>query len=157
MKASLQPGITFEFAFTVPEEKTVPYLYPESPEFQIMPRVLATGFMVGLFEWACIRAVNPHIDWPLEQTVGTGVKLSHVAATPPGLTVMVVGKLEAVEGRKLTFSLTADDGVDKISEGTHERFVIDAAKFNSKVRAKGSRALEPSPRSSATDLAHRPC
>jgi fluoroacetyl-CoA thioesterase len=45
-----------------------------------------------------------------------------------------------VEGRKLTFSVNADDGIDKISEGTHERFVIDAAKFNSKLAAKAERA-----------------
>jgi fluoroacetyl-CoA thioesterase len=141
MKDTLQAGITFELRFTVPESKTVPHLYPESPEFQMMPRVLATGFMVGLFEWACIRAINPHIDWPREQTVGIDVKITHVAATPPGLTVTVRGKLEKVEGRKLTFSLTADDGVDKISEGTHERFIIDAAKFNSKAAEKASRAL----------------
>ena len=49
MKDSLQPGLKFEFQFQVPETKTVPNLYPESPEFQLMPRVLATGYMVGLF------------------------------------------------------------------------------------------------------------
>lgn len=105
-----------------------------------MPEVFATGFMVGLFEWACIRAVNPHIDWPREQTVGTDVKLTHVAATPPGLTITVHGRLEKVEGRQLTFSLTAEDGVDKISEGTHQRFVIDAERFNAKAAAKAVRA-----------------
>ena len=140
MKDSLQAGLTFEFSFSIPENKTVPFLYPESPEFQAMPRVLATGFMVGLFEWACICAVNPHLDWPAEQTVGIDVRLDHTAATPPGLTVTVEGTLEKVEGRKLTFSLRANDGVDKISEGTHERFVIDAAKFNSKMAAKAERA-----------------
>ncbi|HBD08663.1 MAG TPA: thioesterase, partial [Syntrophobacteraceae bacterium] len=62
------------------------------------------------------------------------------AATPPGLTVAVQGRLEKVEGRKLYFALLAHDGIDKISEGTHERFVIDAAKFNSKVAAKAERA-----------------
>jgi fluoroacetyl-CoA thioesterase len=142
MKETLKPGLTFEFSFAVPENKTVPHLYPESPEFQVMPKVLATGFMVGLFEWACIRAVNPHIDWPREQTVGIHVQLSHIAATPPGLTVTVKGKLEAVEGRKLTFSLIADDGIETISEGTHDRFVIDAAKFNGKAAAKASRVQE---------------
>ena len=136
MKDSLLPGLTFEFKFKVPENKTVPYLYPESPEFQVMPKILATGFMVGLFEWACIQAINPHIAWPDEQTVGIQVNLSHVAATPPGLTVTVKGKLEAVEGRKLSFSIVADDGVDVISEGTHDRFVINAAKFNAKMAAK---------------------
>ena len=136
MKNTLEPGLTFEFKFKVPENKTVPYLYPESSEFQAMPRVLATGFMVGLFEWACIQFVNPYIDWPREQTVGIDVKLNHMAATPPGLTVTVNGKLEAVEGRKLVFSIKAHDGIDTISEGTHDRFIIDAAKFNAKMAAK---------------------
>lgn len=140
MRDSLQPGLTFQFRFEIPENKTVPFLYPESPEFRVMPRVLATGFMVGLFEWVCIQAVNPHIDWPNEQTVGIDVKLNHLAATPPGLTVTVKVKLEKVEGKKLTFSIVADDGVDRISEGTHERFIIDAAKFNAKVEAKAALA-----------------
>ena len=52
----------------------------------------------------------------------------------------VRGKLEKVEGRKLSFSLVTDDGIDKISEGTHERFVIDAVKFNSKLAEKVARA-----------------
>lgn len=107
-----------------------------------MPRVLATGFMVGLIEWACIKAINPYIDWPNEQTVGIDVKLSHKAATPPGLTVTVKLRLEKVEGKKLTFSVVADDGVDVISEGTHERFIINAAKFNAKAEAKAARALQ---------------
>ena len=136
MKNSLQPGLTYTFKFKVPENKTVPHLLPESPEFQAMPEVLATGFMVGLFEWTCIQAINPHIDWPREQTVGIDVKLNHIAATPPGLTVTVNVKLEQVDGRKLVFSIVADDGIDKISEGTHDRFIIDAAKFNAKMAAK---------------------
>ena len=136
MKNSLQPGLTYTFKFKIPENKTVPHLYPESPEFQAMPNVLATGFMVGLFEWTCIQAINPHIDWPRQQTVGIDVKLNHIAATPPGLTVTVNVKLEEVEGRKLVFSIVADDGIDKISEGTHDRFIIDAAKFNAKMAAK---------------------
>ncbi|MDY0039189.1 MAG: thioesterase family protein [Desulforhabdus sp.] len=140
MNETLRPGLTFDFSFTVPEDKTVPYLYPESPEFQVMPRVFATGFMVGLFEWACIKMINEHIDWPRQQSVGINVKFSHTAATPPGLTITVRGTLEKVEGRKLTFSLIADDGVDRISEGLHERFIIDAAKFNAKAEEKAARA-----------------
>ncbi|MBT8364058.1 MAG: thioesterase, partial [Deltaproteobacteria bacterium] len=77
MKNSLQAGLTYKFKFKVPENKTVPFLYPEAPEFQVMPKVLATGFMVGLFEWTCVQAVNPHIDWPREQTVGIDLKLNH--------------------------------------------------------------------------------
>lgn len=136
MKDSLKAGLTFQFKFKIPEDKTVPHLLPESGEFQVMPKVLATGFMVGLIEWACIRAINPHIDWPKEQTVGVGVNLTHSAATPPGLTVTIKGMLERVDGRKLIFQIEADDGVDKISEGTHERFVTDAEKFNQKAAQK---------------------
>ncbi len=142
MKDTLKPGLVFEFQYRVPEDKTVPHLYPESPEFQAMPRVFATGFMVGLFEWACIQAVNPHLDWPREQTVGIEVCVDHTAATPPGLTITVSGRLEKMEGRKLSFALSAHDGVDKISQGTHDRFVIDAAKFNAKNAAKLSSFLE---------------
>lgn len=140
MKDTLRPGLTFEFKFRVPENKTVPYLYPEAPEFQLMPKVFATGYMVGLMEWACVQAINPHLDWPREQSVGTLVNFTHSAATPPGLTVTVRAKLESVEGRKLGFSLAAHDGVDEISQGTHERIVIDAARFNKKMAEKAGRA-----------------
>ncbi len=136
MKDSLKPGLTLEFSFPIPEMKTVPYLYPESEEFQMMPKVLATGYMIGLIEWACIRFINHYIDWPREQSVGIDVKLSHSAATPYGLTVNVKGELIKVEGRKLTFSIIANDGVDVISEGTHERFIVDAERFSSKVEKK---------------------
>lgn len=138
MRATLQPGLSHEFQFVVPPSKTVPNLYPEAPEFQVMPPVFATGFMVGLIEWTCILALKPHLDWPQEQSVGMHVDFSHTAATPPGFTVTVRVKLEKVEGRKLTFAVTADDGVDTICEGIHERFVIDAAKFNARVAQKAA-------------------
>ena len=136
MKDSLKPGLTHQFRFRIPPTKTVPHLYPESEAFQQMPQVLATGFMVGLLEWACIEAIKPHLDWPREQSLGTLVNFSPLAATPPGLTVTVDVKLDRVEGRKLVFALSAHDGVDRIAEGTHERFVIDAGKFNAKVAEK---------------------
>jgi fluoroacetyl-CoA thioesterase len=136
MKPTLKPGLTYQFKFTVPENKTVPDLYPESALFQEMPHVLATGYLVGLLEWACIEMLKPHLDWPREQSLGTKVDVSHLAATPPGFTITVDVRLDQVEGRKLTFTLSAHDGVDKISEGTHERYVIDAERFNAKVAAK---------------------
>jgi fluoroacetyl-CoA thioesterase len=139
MKESLKPGLTFEFQYKVPEDKTVPHLYPEFPEGQVMPDVFATGYMVGLFEFACIKFVNAHLDWPNEQTVGIAINVNHTAATPPGFTVTVKGVLEAVEGRKLTFSIEAFDGIDKISSGTHDRFVIVADKFNAQVAAKAKK------------------
>lgn len=139
MKESFKPGLAFEFTYKIPETRTVPHLLPESPEFQAMPRVLASGYMIGLIEWACIRAVNPYLDWPREQTVGIGFHLNHVAATPPGLTVKIAVVLQKVEGRKLTFAIRAEDDADLISEGLHERFVIDAARFTAKAAAKAGR------------------
>ncbi|HEY7534352.1 MAG TPA: thioesterase family protein [Thermodesulfobacteriota bacterium] len=136
MNDSLRPGLNFEFSFTIPETKTVPYLYPESEEFQMMPKVLATGFMIGLIEWTCIKFINHYIDWPREQSVGIDVKLNHSAATPPGLTVNVKGELVKIEGRKLTFSIVATDGIDVISEGTHERFIVDAERFKANAEKK---------------------
>jgi len=138
MTHALQEGLEFEFAYTVPQDKTVPYLFPEFTEGGQMPDVFATGYMVGLFEFACIKAVNAYIDWPRQQTVGIHINVSHTAATPPGLTVTVKGRLEKVDGRKLSFSLSAHDGADTISEGTHDRFIIDADKFNAAVAKKKS-------------------
>ncbi len=135
MKPSLRPGLSHEFRYRVPEDKTVPHLFPEAASFQAMPRVFATGFMVGLVEWACIDAIAPHLD-PGEQSVGTLVHLTHEAATPPGLTVTVRLTLDAVEGRKLAFSAEAHDGVDVICRGRHERFVIDPARFERKLEEK---------------------
>ena len=136
MKPSLQPGITHSFTFRVPRSKTVAALYPEASEFQAMPAVFATGYMVGLVEWACIDAINAHLDWPAEQSVGTHVDLSHSAATPPGLTVTVHGRLTQVDGRRLVFEVSAHDGVDEICRGRHERVVIDVARFEKRVATK---------------------
>ncbi|MBI3668270.1 MAG: thioesterase family protein [Acidobacteria bacterium] len=136
MKETLRPGIEHELRFRVPLTKTVPALYPESPEFRAMPEVFATGFMVGLLEWACIQALNPHLDWPVEQSVGTHINVSHSAATPPGFEVSAKVKLVEVDGRRLIFQVEAHDGAEVISKGTHERFIINAEKFAAKMREK---------------------
>lgn len=136
MKETLTPGIRYEHKFVVPTSKTVPALYPELQEFVEMPEVFATGFLVGFLEWACIKAINPHLDWPKEQTVGTHINVSHEAATPPGLEVTATVELIAVEGRKLVFSVKAHDGVDLISNGQHERFVINKEKFDARLIEK---------------------
>lgn len=136
MKETLKPGITYEHRFVVPSSKTVPALYPESEEFVAMPEVFATGFLVGFLEWACIKAINPHLDWPAEQTVGTHIDVSHEAATPPGLEVTAKVVLTEVSGRRLVFEIEAHDGVDLISKGRHERFVINKEKFDKKLVEK---------------------
>lgn len=136
MKETLKPGIRYQHTFVVPNSKTVPALYPEAEEFVAMPEVFATGFLVGLLEWACIKAINPHLDWPREQSVGTHIDVSHEAATPPGLEVTVQVELLEMEGRRLRFAVEAHDGVEVISRGRHERFVINKEKFDAKVGEK---------------------
>ena len=136
MKDSLRPGIRFEHRFTLTTAKMVPALYPEAEEFLAMPEVFATGFLVGFLEWACIKAIEEHLDWPREQTLGTHISVSHEAATPAGLTVTARVELVAVEGRKLVFDVEAHDGIDRISAGRHERFVIQREKFDAKLRSK---------------------
>lgn len=136
MKETLKPGIRYEHKFVVPTSKTVPALYPEAEEFLAMPEVFATGFMVGFLEWACIKAINPHLDWPREQSVGTHIDVSHEAATPPGLEVTASVELLEVDGRRLLFAVEAHDGVEVISRGRHERFVINKEKFDARVGEK---------------------
>jgi fluoroacetyl-CoA thioesterase len=136
VRDTLVPGLEGTFRYHVPESKTVPRIYPEAPDFQVMPAVFATGYLVALCEWACIELVKPHLDWPREMTLGTHVDLSHAAATPPGATIEVTARLESVEGRKLVFRLCAHDGVDVVTEGRHERHAIDTARFEAKLAAK---------------------
>ncbi len=140
MKESLRPGLEGTFRYRVPASKTVPRIYEEAADFQLMPAVLATGYLVALVEWACIELIKPHLDWPREQTLGTHVELSHTAATPPGLTVEVRTRLESVEGRKLVFRVSAHDGIDPICEGRHERHAILADRFAVKAAEKRKRA-----------------
>jgi fluoroacetyl-CoA thioesterase len=139
MKPSFNQGSTFELSYRVPEQKTVPHVYPESPLFQAMPHVFATAYLVGLFEWACMEAMQPHLE-PGEQSVGTDIRISHTAATPPGLTVKVQVLVEAIEGRKLSFRVSAHDGVESIGEGTHQRVLIQSQRFAEKVAQKAAKA-----------------
>lgn len=136
MSPDLRPGIRYRLQYRVPPGKTVPGIYPEFAEFQQMPEVFATGFMVALIEHACLLAVKPYLDWPREQTVGTHVNLSHLAATPPGHEVTVDCEVAEVEGRRIRFRVSARDEVDLISEGTHERAVIEFDRFNRRLASK---------------------
>jgi fluoroacetyl-CoA thioesterase len=140
MKPTLVPGLEGRFRYRVPPSRTVPRIYEDAPDFQLMPEVLATGYLVALCEWACIELIKPHLDWPREQSLGTHVDLSHLAATPPGLTVDIRVRVEQVDGRKLAFRVEADDGVDRITEGRHERVVILAERFEAKLAAKKATA-----------------
>ena len=139
MKATFVPGLTHTFSYVVPENKTVPYTYPESDIIANMPKVFATGFMIVLMEWACADLMAPHLDAG-EGSLGTHVDVSHLAATVPGQTVTVDVEVAEVKGRKAVFKVRAHDGIDLIGEGRHERVVVGWDRFNAKVAEKAKAA-----------------
>ncbi|MDU4959350.1 MAG: thioesterase family protein [Sporomusaceae bacterium] len=97
--------------------------------------VYATPAMVGLMEGACLAAVDPHLPAGMS-TVGIGLDIRHLAATPVGLNVRAEAELTAIAGKRLTFKVTAFDSKEKIGEGLHERYIIDAASFMEKAAKK---------------------
>ena len=141
MKPTLKPGLTHRFAYRVPDNKTVPHLYPEVADFQAMPRVFATGYLVGLTEWVCMQAMAPHLD-PGEGSLGVHVDVNHTAATPPGFTITVDVECTQVVGKRVTFQVKAHDGVDQIGAGRHERFVVAWDQFDARLAAKSAKLAE---------------
>jgi fluoroacetyl-CoA thioesterase len=135
MKNTLKPGDSAQFAFKVTAEKTVPHLYPEAAEFKEMPTVFATGFMVGLMEWTCMKVLEPHLA-PGEGSLGIHIDVSHTAATVPGQTVTVDAECTQVRGRRVSFRVRAHDGIDVIGEGNHERIIISWTRFVARVNEK---------------------
>ena len=97
--------------------------------------VFATPWMVALMEGAAVNAVQSALA-PGEGTVGTRLDVTHDAATPVGMRVWAEAEVTAVEGRKLTFAVSAFDEAGKIGGGTHERFVIQTDKFLARAQAK---------------------
>jgi len=138
MKPTLKPGLTHRLTYAVTENKTVPFTFPESPDIATMPKVFATGFMIILMEWACTELLAPHLDAG-EGSLGVHVNVSHLAATPPGMTVTAEVECVEVTGPRVAFNVTAHDGIDLIGEGRHERFVVKWDKFNARVAAKAAR------------------
>nr|CDP39152.1 FlK1 protein [Streptomyces sp. MA37] len=139
MREGLVVGTKYTHRYVVPPDKTVRHLYAESPEFATFPEVFATGFMVGLMEWTCVRAMQPFLA-PGEGSLGTAISVTHSAATPPGLTVTATVELLEARGRRLTWQVTAHDGLDEIGSGTHERAVVDLDRFTQGVEEKLRRA-----------------
>jgi predicted thioesterase len=130
MSEELKAGLTHEMERQVTEDLSAQKVFPH------VPNVYATRAMVGHFEEVCAEMVLPYLGEG-EQTVGTGMKFSHTAATPIGMKVRFTAKLVEVEGRKLTFEVEGFDEVEKIGKATHDRFIINAEKFNSKIAEKG--------------------
>ncbi len=102
-----------------------------------MPAVLATGYLVGIVEWTCIRALDGYLDAG-EQTLGVHVDLSHEAPTPPDCTITVEVEVTAVDRRQVTFTVHAFDEAATVCRGTHKRTVIDTVRFQDRLRQRAA-------------------
>jgi len=91
--------------------------------------------MIGNMEMTCRNTVLPFLD-PGHDTVGTHVNVAHLAAAPMGMSVRFLAEVTAVDGRRVTFRVEAWDEKEKIGEGTHERGIINIAKFATRLAAK---------------------
>jgi fluoroacetyl-CoA thioesterase len=99
------------------------------------PRVLSTPHMIGFMEHTCRNAVLPLLE-PGHDTVGTHVNVFHIAAAPIGMTVTFTAEVTGVDGRRIQFRVEARDEKEKIGEGTHERAIINVAKFATRLAEK---------------------
>jgi len=101
----------------------------------ILPQTLATPVMILVMENAALNALKPFLE-PGESAVGTAVDVKHLASTPVGCEVTATAEVVGVEGRRVDFKVSAHDGSDEIGNGTHQRIVIDLAKFNDRLAKK---------------------
>lgn len=122
-------GLKGEASLVVGEEHTAPRVGSGAVH------VLATPVMINLFEAAALAAVEERLP-PGHQSLGTVLNVRHIAATPVGMRVVASATVEKVEGRTIHFRLEARDERDLIGDGTHERVVVNVAKFDARVQAK---------------------
>ena len=125
----LQPGITQELTFSVTQSLTA-----QAVGSGTLP-VLATPVMIARMEQAAWQAVAPHLS-PEESTVGIHMDVEHLSPTPAGMEVTCRAELLQVEGRRLTFQVTAWDAKGPVGEGTHVRAVIQSSRFLDKAQKK---------------------
>lgn len=123
----MEIGLTFTSTTVVDNTNTAVALGSGDME------VFATPAMVALMENAAMNAVAPHLEID-QTTVGTEISTTHIKASAPGATITATATLTAIEGRKLTFAVTAHDGDNIIGEGTHTRFIVDRERFLAKVK-----------------------
>jgi predicted thioesterase len=129
MDLSIRPGATGEVSLVVGEEHTAPRVGSGAVH------VLATPVMINLIEAAALAAVE-HLLPAGHQSLGTVLNVRHIAATPVGMRVTATATVQRVEGRTLHFRVEARDERDPIGDGTHERVVVNVAKFDARVQAK---------------------
>ncbi len=125
-------GLTGEVSVVVTQELTARHLGSGAVS------VFSTPEMVRLMERAAVRALSDRLT-PGQQSVGVMVNVKHLAATPVGAQVTARAELIAVDRRRLTFRVTANDGIDTIGEGTHERALIDLDQFEARISAKADK------------------
>ena len=132
--SALRPGLTGTAEIVVAAEHTAPHVGSGRIA------VLATPVMINLMEAAALSAVE-HLLPDGHQSLGIHLDVSHVAATPVGLKVIATAQVTAIEGRTITFKVEARDEREAIGGGTHQRVVVNVARFDEraqrKVRASG--------------------
>jgi predicted thioesterase len=131
--ATLAPGAVGSAQLTVAPEHTAPHVGSGK-----VP-VLATPIVINLLEAAALAAVE-HLLPEGHQSLGVRLDVRHFAATPVGMRVEAKAELIAVDGRMLKFRVSARDEREPISEGTHERVVVNVARFDRRMEAKAGRA-----------------
>lgn len=129
MEFNLQIGMTAEKSEEVTENNTA-IKYGSGGV-----AVYATPAMIGIMEGTCLAAVDPFLPEGMS-TVGIHLDIKHTAATPVGMSVRATAKLIEISGKRLTFTVEAYDNKEKIGEGTHQRYIIDLAKFLQKAQEK---------------------
>ena len=125
----LQPGVSHETVKSVILEDAIHFLG------SAVTPALSTPAMIMNLEITARDAVLPHLE-PGQDTVGVVVNVSHLAATPLGMKVTYRATLQEIDRRRLTFTVEAFDEKDKIAEGTHQRFIIDVARYAERLKAK---------------------
>ena len=131
----LRPGLRHSSALTVDAALAVPAQAAIFSPGAEMPPVFATAQMIAFVEWTCVAALAPYLA-PHQRTVGTRVDMTHLAATPIGMTVTADVGLVEIDGRRLRFKVTCRDEADVIGEGFHERAIVDHDRFMSRLARK---------------------
>jgi predicted thioesterase len=129
--ANIPTGTKGESRILVTSENAITFLGADGP------RVLSTPHMIGYMERTCRDTVLPLLD-PGHDTVGTQVNVRHLAASPIGMPVRFTAEVIGVDGRRVNFRVEAWDEKEKIGEGTHERAIINIAKFATRMAEKKS-------------------
>ena len=101
----------------------------------MLPPILATPVMIMVMENAALNAMKPYLDAD-ETALGTRVDVRHMSATPAGIRVTGEAKVTKIDGRRIEFTIRATDGAEVIGEGTHERVIINLARFSEQLKTK---------------------